>query len=112
MDTGDYTISDMNKTNPVTDVVKIKSIHLTQPNVIDFELEGVTKQDLEFYRIDLKGIKDMAGNIIVPNPKSITAVQRFSAKTSQDTAQGATFNIKSAELLPAASAENTEKPAL
>jgi len=101
MDANNYTISDLNKANPTTDVVNIKSIKLTQPNVIEFELEGVTKQDLEFYRVDFKGIKDMTGNFITPNPKSITAVQRFKANNE-------TFNIKLGEI-PVAPAENSIK---
>jgi hypothetical protein len=58
-------------------VVKIKTLEMTQPNVVKFELEGVTEQDLEHYRIDMKGLQDLDGNVIIPNPKPITAVQRI-----------------------------------
>ncbi len=73
-----YTISDLNKTiSDITDVVKIKTLELIQPNIVKFELEGVTEQKLEFYRIDMKGLKDIDGNTIIPNPKPITVVQRI-----------------------------------
>jgi len=77
LDVNKYSIADLNTKNEQNDNVKVKSAALTQPNVVNLELEGITKQDLESYRIDMNGLKDMSGNLISPNPKSITAVQRF-----------------------------------
>jgi hypothetical protein len=81
-DVNNYSFTDLNKTDAVhTDVVKVAKAEVIQPNVVQLELEGTTKQDLEQYRIDLKEMKDAAGNLITPDPKSITVVQRFQKKT-------------------------------
>lgn len=81
-DLSQFTISDLNKSFEETDVVNIKSIELMQPNVLKFEIEGITEQNEEFYRLDMKGVTDVAGNVIQPNPKSITIVQRIKPKSS------------------------------
>ncbi len=80
-DINSYNIADLNKANATTDVVKISAIEMLQPNIVKLMLEGVTDQDEEFYRIDLKNLTDLAGNQILPNPKTITVVQRIKPKT-------------------------------
>jgi hypothetical protein len=82
LNTGNYSFADINKTDARTDTVTVVKTELIQPNMVQLELEGVTKQDLEQYRIDMRGIKDVDGNIIIPNPKSITVVQRFKQNTA------------------------------
>lgn len=72
-----FSIADLNKQNEVTDVITVTEAALIQPNVIQLTLDGVTDQTLEHYRIDLKNVTDLNGNLIIPNPKSITAVQRI-----------------------------------
>ncbi|MCK5613775.1 DUF4012 domain-containing protein, partial [Candidatus Pacearchaeota archaeon] len=76
-----FEIADLNKKDANTDEVKIIYIERIQPNVIQLEIEGITDQEEEHYRIDLKGLKDTSGNIILPDPKSITVVQRLKPKS-------------------------------
>ena len=76
-DVSNYTITDLNKNDVNTDEVKVIYAELIQPNVIQLELEGITEQTLEHYRIGLKGLKDLTGINILPDPKQITAVQRI-----------------------------------
>ncbi len=75
-----YLITDLNKVSDVTDEVRIASIYMPSNNVVQLKLEGVTKQNLEAYLITLKNIKDQSGNLIVENPKTITAIQRIKPK--------------------------------
>lgn len=77
-----YTIADLNKNDPNTDEVSVMFTEIIEPNVVQLELEGVTEQNLEHYRIDLNGIKDASNNIISPNPKSITVVQRMKSENN------------------------------
>ena len=73
-----YSVSDLNKNNAtVTDKITVKSAKLAKANVVELELTGITKQDLEHYQIKMNGLKDTVGNVITPNPKTITAVQRI-----------------------------------
>ncbi|MBN2095837.1 DUF4012 domain-containing protein [Candidatus Peregrinibacteria bacterium] len=76
-----FSIADLNKNNENTDEVNVIYTELIQPNVIQLEVEGVTDQTLESYRIDLKGLKDQTGIQILPDPKSITVVQRIKPKS-------------------------------
>lgn len=74
-----YSIVDMNETNPTTkDTVKVVYAEV-DGNVSRLELEGVTAQDLERYKITLKDIRDTSENTISPNPKVITVVQRINS---------------------------------
>ncbi len=98
-----YNITDLNQSNAATDVVKIKSIDLVQPNIVKLELEGVTDQNEEFYRVDIKNLTDLAGNQIIPNPKTLTVVQRI--KPISETPE-----IKLGEI-PDVEAADTEVPA-
>ena len=76
-DTQNYTVTDLNMANQTTDEITVSTAEITGPNTIRLTLEGVTKQPLEHYQIQLKDIRDQAGNNTVMNPKNITVVQRF-----------------------------------
>ena len=71
-----YTVTDMNITDPKTDEVKVTYAEVVFGSITKLELSGVTSQPLERYRVELKGLRDMAGNYIEPDPKIITVVQR------------------------------------
>lgn len=73
-----YVITDENETNPdVSDEVNVVYAEVDDGSVSKLELEGVTRQDLERYKINLKNIRDLSGNEIQPDPKDITVVQRL-----------------------------------
>jgi len=73
-----YEITDDNQTNTeLTDEIKVVYAEIIDASVSRLELEGITEQDLERYKITLKNIRDQSGNEISPNPKIITAVQRI-----------------------------------
>ncbi len=75
-----YTITDANEIDSVTtDEIKVIYAEVIDASVSKLELKGVSKQDLERYKITLKDIKDQSGNSINPNPKEITVVQRMVA---------------------------------
>jgi len=80
-----YTIIDNNVTNKqITDEVEVVYAEIIDASISHLELKGITKQDLERYTITLKNIQDESGNSIEPNPKNITAVQRFIEKTETE----------------------------
>lgn len=73
-----YEIVDANVTNAgVTDEISVIYAEVIDSSVSHLELKGVSKQDLERYTIRLKNLRDQSGNLIDPNPKEITAVQRM-----------------------------------
>lgn len=73
-----YEIIDENQTDAnASDEVSVIYAEVIDASVTKLELEGVTRQELERYKITLKNIRDQSGNEIDPNPKSITAVQRL-----------------------------------
>lgn len=75
-----YEIIDADQTNSeLTDEVKVVYAEVIDGSVSKLDLEGVTEQDLERYKITLKNIKDQSGNLISPDPKEITVVQRIVA---------------------------------
>lgn len=75
-----YEIIDADQINSnITDEVKVVYAEIIDASVSRLELEGVTKQDLERYKVTLKDIRDQSGNSIDPNPKEITVVQRMVA---------------------------------
>lgn len=85
-----YEIKDANEIDSVTtDEVKVVYAEIVDASVSKLELEGVTEQNLERYKITLKDIKDQSGNSIDPNPKEITVVQRFSPATKSDVSPSA-----------------------
>ena len=102
-DATNYIIADLNKNDENTDEVKVVYAELIQPNVIQLELEGVTEQTLEHYRIDLKNIQDSSGIKILPDPKSITVVQRIKEKSE-------VAEIRLGEI-PITPTEDSEEPA-
>ena len=73
-----YKIADLNVTDGnVTDEINVIYAEILDASVSRLEVEGVTRQNLERYQIELKGIRDNAGNTIDPSPKIITVVQRL-----------------------------------
>ena len=98
-DPKNFSIADLNNNNENTDEVNVLSAQLIQPNVIQLELEGVSDQALEHYRIDMKGLKDQTGIDILPDPKSITVVQRIKPKS--DTPEIRLGEIPQPEEIPA-----------
>ena len=75
-----YEIADTDQTDSeVTDDVKVVYAEVTDGSVSKLDVEGITEQDLERYKITVKGIKDQSGNSIEPDPKEITVVQRIVA---------------------------------
>ena len=72
-----YKITDADYIGEPTDEVKVVYAEMTSPNTVQLELEGMTEQKLERYEIEMKGIRDKEGNVIEPNPKNITVVQRL-----------------------------------
>ncbi|MBU1018147.1 DUF4012 domain-containing protein [Patescibacteria group bacterium] len=76
-----FSIADLNQNNENTDEVNVIYTELIQPNIIQLEVEGITEQALEYYRIDMNGLKDQTGIQILPSPKSITVVQRIKPKS-------------------------------
>lgn len=74
-----YKVTDLNFQNTKTDQVNVISAKLVEPNIVQLGLEGVTEQIEEHYRIEMNAVTDLAKNQIIPNPKSITAIQRIKA---------------------------------
>lgn len=81
-DVFNYKITDLDqKAAGTKDQVKVVYAEVKNGSVSRLELEGVTEQPMERYQIEVKGIRDLAGNFITPNPKILTVVQRFDAAT-------------------------------
>lgn len=73
---GKITLEDMDKASNDHDEITVKNVR------VDFrdlwiELEGMTEQPEEFYKLTIGSAKDLYGNSIKPEPKEITLVQRF-----------------------------------
>jgi Protein of unknown function (DUF4012) len=79
-DASNYKITDLNVADPKTDTVAVTKADLTDPNVVVLELTGVTTQNEEHYSLEMKGIKDLSGDPLLPNPKTVTVVQRIQPK--------------------------------
>lgn len=72
-----YVITDLDKTNAsLHDSVSITDIEHFDKTVI-VHTKGMTAQNEEFYSIELRNITDTNGNVIDPNPREITVVQRL-----------------------------------
>lgn len=71
-----YTLWDSNAVNQATDEAKVVYVE-QEGNVTKLELQGAVRQNLEQYKLELKNLRDLAGNPIFPEPKMITVVQRF-----------------------------------
>jgi len=78
-----YSIADTNKVNQVADQAQVSSVELVNPNLTRLHLQGVARQALERYTLQLTDLEDLAGNKIDPDPKTITVVQRFSADSHE-----------------------------
>lgn len=76
-DPENFEIVDSNKINQKQDVISIKKVKYDGEKIIRIYTEGITKQNLERYKITLKNIQDNKGNTIMPSPMTVTAVQRF-----------------------------------
>lgn len=71
-----YKIIDTNfKNETVTDDVRIVNIRVDGSAVI-LTTEGMTEQLEERYEVVLQGLTDTHGNVITPNPRTVTVVQR------------------------------------
>ena len=94
-----YEIVDANETNAeVSDDVKVVYAEVIDGSVSKLDLEGVTEQDLERYKITIKNIKDQSGNSIEPSPKKITAVQRIVAAAEAEEEPAMPLNPAAFEL--------------
>lgn len=72
-----FQITDLNHKNQKTDTVIIDSMKLIDQKTVRLNLSGVTKQNLEAYQLSIGGVTDQQGNLILPNPKKITVIQRL-----------------------------------
>lgn len=71
-----YEIIDTDYTDTeITDILGIQSIRVDGSAVI-ITTSGMTEQLEERYEIMLRGITDQNGNLITPNPRTLTVVQR------------------------------------
>ncbi|MCX6734558.1 MAG: DUF4012 domain-containing protein [Candidatus Peregrinibacteria bacterium] len=76
LEDSNFQIEDSNEKVPgSTDTIKILDVQQTGPNVW-LNVGGMTYQNEERYNILLKGVKDLDGNTINPDPRKITVVQR------------------------------------
>lgn len=72
-----FKIEDANiKVSDLTDKIQITSIELSEKKII-LKISGMRRQDEERYFITLVDLKDLNGNLIAPNPRKITVVQRL-----------------------------------
>jgi len=72
-----YIIEDTNEADSsVTDTIKIKSLKVELRDLW-IEIDGMTEQFEEFYKLTIKNGFDLHGNSIEPSPKEITLVQRL-----------------------------------
>jgi len=70
-----FTIEDTDKANiKIHDNIKIKNVHIDFKDLW-IEIEGMTKQPKEFYKLTIKNAEDLYGNSMQPLPKSVTLVQ-------------------------------------
>ncbi len=71
-----FDIVDTNYGNAdITDELRIVSIRVDGAAVI-LTTEGMTEQTEERYEVILRGLTDTKGNVIAPNPRTVTVVQR------------------------------------
>lgn len=88
-DSLNYQITDMNFTHPTaSDTIQITNIRVDGSAVI-ISTEGMTDQPEERYEVVLKNIRDLAGNLITPSPRTVTVIQDAHAEAESG---GATSN--------------------
>jgi len=103
-DAQNYQIKDEDQqVKNVTDTVKVVYAEVNG-NVSKLELEGVTDQNLERYQITLNNLRDLSGNTISPNPKTITVVQRLKSSSSTSITKPKTDHLQSSPVSPSPSA--------
>ncbi len=79
-----YTVKDTNRINEANDEVGVIGAKVEHASHTVLTLDGVTDQPLERYQIEIKNLLDQSGNRTSPDPKFITAVQRFGQKTQEE----------------------------
>jgi len=72
-----YFLIDTNKTNTITNNPEIESISIEDNKNLHLHLKQDIKQENEFFQIEIKTLKDLSGNLIQPNPRQLTIVQRL-----------------------------------
>lgn len=71
-----YQITDMDYTDvSVKDAITIASVRVDGSAVI-LTTTGMTPQKDERYEVVIKNLRDFAGNVITPNPRTVTVVQK------------------------------------
>ncbi len=79
-----YELIDLDYTNEsITDAVNVVYAEIVDASVSKLEVEGITNQPLERYKVTLKDLRDSSGNTIEPNPKEITVVQRIKGSETE-----------------------------
>ncbi len=77
LDTANFEITDTDeKVASHTDSIKVFSLEQEGQSVI-LNIEGMTLQNEERYNLVVKGVKDVDGDMIEPNPRVVTLVQRL-----------------------------------
>ena len=76
-DLSNYNIEDTNQENQKNDLIYLKKVEYDGNTIIRMYTEGITSQPKERYIITLQNLQDQYGNIINPNPQTVTVVQRF-----------------------------------
>jgi hypothetical protein len=76
LDRQNYSITDKNEKNDVSDTVSITSVKFEDRDLW-ITVDGITDQPEEHYQLVLKNIQDVHGNMTNPNPLTRTLVQRF-----------------------------------
>lgn len=97
-----YSIIDTNYENAeVTDELYISNITVDGAAVI-IRTGGMTSQPDERYEVVLRGIRDIAGNAIDPNPRSVTIIQdeEFDATDATDNAIDTTDTTDTTDIEP------------
>lgn len=73
-----WELIDLNFNNPQTDQAKVVKAEIdpVDARVVVLTIDGLTEQVEERYKLKLKDIEDVHGNIMSPNPTEITLIQR------------------------------------
>lgn len=77
LDPSHYEIIDLNKNIPeITDTISIDFLEV-EGGTLRIHTKGIDFQPEEHFQIVLRNLRDFRGNLIRPNPRTITAVQRL-----------------------------------
>ena len=74
-DLRNYQVEDLDLKNASHDTVRITEVNCEDRKAV-LKLEGITRQAKESYQLTLRDIADLQGNVIAPNPRVITVVQK------------------------------------